>query len=89
MIDKILYPVITFTIESACFAPLETKHAIARTISPIPPILEIKIMDGSLVVTPNNVEITKAGIKDRANPVAPSISAVTLSNIFIGGCQDK
>ena len=80
--EKILYASMTLTMTKDRVSFLKSQHAIAVVINAAPASLPIKIAPGSVREVPSNRETIKEGTMASANPVAPSISAVLVSNDF-------
>ena len=81
--EKILYPSIALTITELCISLCESQHAIAIVTNADPASLPIKIELEFSSDVPNNMETSIEGTIASVNPVAPSTSAVTVSNDFI------
>jgi len=81
-VENILYTSMTLTMTSDRISFLKSQHAIAIVINAAPASLPIKIAAGPVSEVPSNLEAIKDGTIANANPVAPSISAVIVSNDF-------
>jgi len=81
-VENILYTSMTLTMTSDRVSFLKSQHAIAIVINAAPASLPIKIAAGPVSEVPSNLETIKEGTMASANPVAPSINAVIVSNDF-------
>lgn len=80
--EKRLYASIALTMTEDRVSLLKSKHAIAIVINAAPASVPIKIATGSVSDVPSNMVTIEEGTMASANPVAPSISAVIVSNDF-------
>ncbi len=65
-----------------CASFLESQQAIPMVTRAIPASLATMMAVGSIRVVPSKEEATKEGTINKAKPVAPSIKAVMVNNVF-------